>query len=48
MKGMTIHYLQEKLALLNIIFEDNSFGSCKENGKHLVRNNDPTYAYLGL
>ena len=47
-EGMTNYNMLEKVTLLNIIFEDNSYGICKETGINLVRNNDPTYAYLGL
>ena len=53
-QGMTIHNLLEKVDLLNFIFEDDGDGTFKETEKPLdvtktvVRNSDPTSAYLGL
>ena len=53
-QGMTIHNLLEKVDLLNFIFEDDGDGSFKGTEKPIdvtktvVRNSDPTSAYLGL
>ena len=54
-QGMTIHNLLEKVDLLNFMFEDDGDGGYKETEKPsdvtkttVVRNSDPTSAYLGL
>ena len=53
-QGMTIHNLLEKVDLLNFMFEEDGDGSSKgsekpsDANKIVVRNTDPTSAYLGL
>ena len=55
-QGMTIHNLLEKVDLLNFMFEEDGDGDGSSKGtekpsemtKTVVRNTDPTSAYLGL